>query len=132
MKYAYVVANILARTDDKILIVKKKGRDFWILPGGKRQEETLLACLLREISEELPLCSIKGHLDLLDEFDGFSPKEKWMKVILFGGCIEGNITPGAEIEDARWVPEKDIFSYPLSELTATILQKLLAEKGEVK
>lgn len=130
MNYVYDVANIISIRDGKILLVKKG--DFWILPGGKRNEnEDIGACIIRELSEELPKSKLVGGLVYFDKFFGKSPSGKDIKVVCCFGNIEGDISPAAEISDARWISREEIFSdykNSLSEITARIIVKLWRKK----
>ena len=125
--YEYEVVDVISIRDGKILLVKK--RDFWILPGGKREKrEFAHNCIVRELSEELPGCRLASRLVYFCHFQGRCPHGKKIRVRCYLGNIEGDISPGAEISDARWIPKGEIFSYPLSEITLQIVKKIFEEK----
>jgi ADP-ribose pyrophosphatase YjhB (NUDIX family) len=130
MYYEYVVIDVISIRDGRILLVKK--RDFWIFPGGKiNLGEDVYTCLVRELGQELPKSTLMGGLVYFDEFFGKSPSGKSIKVICYIGNVEGDILPAAEISDARWMSQEEIFSNSkdaISEITGSIIQKLIEEK----
>lgn len=54
MKKLRVIARALVVKDDKILLVRNKEANFWYPPGGgwEYDEETIIECVIREVSEE--------------------------------------------------------------------------------
>ncbi len=113
------VVAVIAIQDAHLLLVKKK--ETWILPGGKPDVgETDKACLLRELREELPGCTVTVH-SMLGSWAGRAPHtgdtiECWA----YFGKVEGDIHPSAEISDARWVPADELEQYLLSDVTGKI------------
>lgn len=130
MKYVYQVACVASIKNGKILLVKK--RDFWIFPGGKIESwEDVGACIHRELGEELPGSSLRGNLAYFGRFSGLTPSGKFIQIVCCFGNVEGDITPAAEITDAKWVSKEELLSeYKnfLSPITAKIIQKLLYKK----
>lgn len=126
MNELWNVANVIAIKEEKVLIVQK--RDFWILPGGKiNKGESIGKCLLRELGEELPKSNVFGAFVYFGRFVGKSPSGKDIKVVACFGKIEGDITPAAEISDARWASMSDILfvhKNSLTDVTARIIWKL--------
>ena len=54
MKRLRVLARVLVLKDNKILLVRNKGANFWYPPGGgwEYAEETITECASREVNEE--------------------------------------------------------------------------------
>lgn len=54
-KIKIVCRALIINGQNKILLVRKTGSDFWNLPGGKldADDESLQTCLIRELKEEL-------------------------------------------------------------------------------
>ncbi len=111
-----------------VLLVRKKNRDFWTLPGGKKaggesREETLV----REFSEELPRLRIEKNV-FLDSFIGTAPHGKYPLVayVYLVKTHNFNIKIGREIAEARWV--SDIKRYKTNNATFKIA-KLLHKQG---
>ncbi len=64
-----VTVRALIINEGKILLVQHHGSDFWSLPGGKVEAgETLKACLIREMKEELSAEAQVGALKFVNEF----------------------------------------------------------------
>lgn len=113
--------------DGKILLVKKI--ETWILPGGKpKVGEDDLACLKREIGEELSGLSL-ANCQYFDDFEGITPHrgdKLRAKVYLADIAHNKEIKPSGEISEVRWIskPEK----YVISEITQKIIEAL-RQKG---
>lgn len=115
-----VITAIIIR-DKKILLVRKK--QTWILPGGKPEPgETAVACLIRELEEELP------GLILIDtasykNFQGRSPHRKdIIRIKTYFAKIYGIFIPSAEINAAEWINNFD--HYTISDATQKCIESL--------
>jgi len=68
-----------AMIQDKSLVIvrkEKEGKSSWIFPGGKpEQRESDLACLIREIGEELPFLKVVENFEYYGTFRGISPNQ---------------------------------------------------------
>ena len=101
------IAGVVIR-DNKILLLKGKGYDYFWTPGGKiNGEESNEECLRRELKEEIgvSLVSIK----LFKEYDGvsfFNPEIKQRQVVYLIE-INGEIKPDAEIESYVWMSKEE-------------------------
>ncbi len=104
-----------------ILLVKKQ--ETWILPGGKSEiDETDTECILREISEELPFLVVQ-NLIFFGTFNGITPHSKKNRdAKVYFADVEGDITPSAEISEAKWI--KNTERYNLSDITQKIVLSL--------
>ena len=82
-------AVCIAAIQNRLLLLVRKG-ETWILPGGKpERHETNEACLIREVSEELPGCCVVD-LQPLGMWEGRTPHmgdiiQCWIYI----GTIEG-------------------------------------------
>ena len=123
--------GLLIFNDEKqILLVKKKGLDFLILPGGKPEPmESDHVCLRREIKEEIG-CELLDPIFYFDTFfdtpAGMSTDTQ-LKLMVFYGTVEGNPIPQAEIEEVVWW---DIFNYNDSRLAASLRNQVLPKAAE--
>ena len=89
---------------DRVLLVKKRGSDFLILPGGKPEKnETDAQTLSRELDEELG-CRVSEQLTFLGAFSDEAAGMPGVKVTvrLYAGSIVGTPIPHAEIDSLVW------------------------------
>jgi len=90
---------------DRVLLVKKRGSDFLILPGGKPEKnETDRQTLLRELDEELGCRLVSDQLTFLGTFSDEAAGMPGVKVTirLYSGSIVGTPIPHAEIDSIVW------------------------------
>lgn len=99
-------AGILIQ-DRKLLIVRSRGKSFFISPGGKIEpNETTQVALVRELKEEL---NIDVHVSDLSFFGTFfasviRQEDKYMQMdVFFVSKWKGEITPTSEIEEIKWI-----------------------------
>jgi 8-oxo-dGTP diphosphatase len=89
----------------RVLLVKKKGSDFLILPGGKPEKsETDAQALSRELEEELGCHVVSDQLTFLGTFSDEAAGMPGVKVTirLYAGSVIGTPIPHAEIESIVW------------------------------
>jgi len=90
---------------DRVLLVKKRGLDFLILPGGKPEKsETDAQTLSRELEEELGCHLLSGQLTFLGTFSDEAAGVPGVNVTirLYSGSVVGTPSPQAEIESIVW------------------------------
>lgn len=110
----HVTAGLI-RLDGKLLITKRpKGshmEGFWEFPGGKKEEnESLKACLEREIKEELGI-EIRADKLLLTVQHEYETR---LITLHFFNCTYLSGQPEAlEGQEARWVIPEDLTKYNL-------------------
>jgi len=102
--------------NDKILLVKGRGYDYFWTPGGKLKDgESHEEALKREIKEEIGADMIEAKF--YKEYDGFSffkPEQK-LNQMVYIAKIKGDIKPDMEIEDFIWFSKEDFANkkYPI-------------------
>jgi 8-oxo-dGTP diphosphatase len=90
---------------DRVLLVKKRGSDFLILPGGKPEKsETDTQALSRELQEELGCHLVPDQLTFLGTFSDEAAGMPGVRVTirLYAGSLVGTPIPHAEIESIVW------------------------------
>jgi 8-oxo-dGTP diphosphatase len=114
------VINAFAAREGRVLLVRK--HDVWIFPGGKLgPDETDGEGLFRECEEELPNANVHV-VALLGSVEGLTPFSKQQVLVIVYQCeITGDITPAAEISEARWHSLFEAFLLKLSPITRQIL-----------
>jgi 8-oxo-dGTP diphosphatase len=91
--------------DDCLLLVRKKGSTFYILPGGKPESgETDVQTLSREIDEELGCTVDAGRLTFLGAFSDAAAGMPGVEITirLYAGDLVGTPSPHAEIDTVLW------------------------------
>ncbi len=90
--------------NNKILVVRKRGTNLFIFPGGKVEEdETSGQTLKRELNEELGVRI--SNLRYFGTFVEPSALEENMEVELeiYFVDVEGKLNPELEIEEYKWI-----------------------------
>jgi 8-oxo-dGTP diphosphatase len=136
------VAAVMVR-DGKLLLIKRgvepsKGK--WSVPGGRVEwGETLIEAVKREVREEtgleIEVGQVAGVYDLVVQDSRFNVRgstneartgpqvthhsspitHHYVIIDYYATPIGGDLTPGDDAADARWVPLEDLDSYELTE-----------------
>src|ERR1700754_4612536 len=111
-------AKLVAVKRGKVLLVRRRSDGRWMFPGGrKRPRETDLACLRREIKEELPKLKL-GRLRLWKEVTAKNRRSgrKMSDAIFVTAKASGRLTIGdkKEIDKATWRKPRGIRLTPTS------------------
>lgn len=111
--------------EGRILLVRKRGTEIFILPGGKPEgDEDDLAALHREVNEELGCRIEPAGLQFEGAFtDQVAGKpDTTVTVRLYRGALAGEPQCRAEIEELRWISPAEVYGTPLApSLTNQIL-----------
>ena len=101
-----IAAAILVGKDGRILVVRKRGTQAFMQPGGKlEQHEDAAVALVRELREELGLVVDPSLPVYLGRFTAPAANEPGSDVEaeLFHIAIADDVMPLAEIEEAIWI-----------------------------
>ncbi|WP_300676259.1 NUDIX domain-containing protein [Nocardioides sp.] len=105
MKTITVSAVVFRDAEGRVLSVRKRGTDRFMLPGGKPEAgETPVETAVREISEELGITLSTSELALLGEFESEAANEPGhlLRSTVFTWPHPVEPVVAAEIEEARW------------------------------
>lgn len=106
MKLIHIAAALLIGADDRTLLVRKRGTQAFMQPGGKIEAgEPAVAALSRELEEELGLIVDPAQVRYLGSFAAPAANEPGFEVRceLFEVRIEVDVQPAAEIEEVLWI-----------------------------
>ena len=101
-----VVAALIRDGSGRVLLVRKRGTDAFMQPGGKRDVgESDVAALVREINEELGCQAVAGSARAVGVFKCAAANEPGfaLRAAVYSIEVEGVIMPRAEIDEALWV-----------------------------
>lgn len=101
-----IAAAILIGSDGQTLLVRKRGTQAFMQPGGKIDAgEQPVQALARELREELDLHIDPSKATYIGTFSGPAANEPGFVVEaqMFQLRIDVAVTPAAEIEEVRWI-----------------------------
>lgn len=109
-----VSAVIFQRSDARVLTVRKRGTEMFMLPGGKPESgESAADCARREALEELGTDLEPSDIEPFGEFDAPAANEAGFTVhadvFRASASVAAAIDPvaSAEIVEVRWVLPRD-------------------------
>lgn len=101
-----IVAAVVLNPAGETLLVRKRGTEIFMQPGGKLAAgETNLAALERELAEELGCGPERRSCRTLGSYSAPAANEPgWtVQAELFAVTLTGEVCPSAEIEEAVWI-----------------------------
>jgi 8-oxo-dGTP pyrophosphatase MutT (NUDIX family) len=116
----HIAAALLIGPDGRTLLVRKRGTQAFMQPGGKIEaQEQPVNALARELEEELGLLIDPAHATFLGQFSAPAANEPGcvVKAEIFLLTIDAEVTPAAEIEEVLWIDpatEGDVILAPLT------------------
>lgn len=131
-KLIHVSAVVLRDSDGEVLMVRKRGTDMWMNPGGKPEHgEDGAQCAVREVGEELGLLLDAARLEPLGERCAPAANEDgWTvtaQLYLWPEPVGRDVVPAAEIEALRWITPSDLPDATLAPLFVDGIAPLLGE-----
>ncbi|HEX8625617.1 MAG TPA: NUDIX domain-containing protein [Allosphingosinicella sp.] len=101
-----IVAAVVLNSGGETLLVRKRGTEAFMQPGGKLADgETNLVALERELAEELGCGMDRTSCRPLGKFSAPAANEPgWtVEAELFAVTLAGKVRPSAEIVEAVWI-----------------------------
>jgi len=119
-----IAAALLIGSDGQTLLVRKRGTQAFMQPGGKIDAgERPADALARELHEELNLRIEPGAAVYLGKFSAPAVNEPGFTVEaeLFQVQIDEPVSPAAEIEEVRWIDPAGDGGLVLAPLTRDLI-----------
>lgn len=122
------VAAVVFRDDEgRVLTVRKRGTERFMLPGGKPEPgEEFIDTAAREVDEELGLDVTRADLEPLAVFDSMAANEPGHRleshVFTYRGTLTQTPAVAAEIDELRWLTEAELRAPTGDLLLAPMLQ----------
>jgi 8-oxo-dGTP pyrophosphatase MutT (NUDIX family) len=120
VKVIRIAAALLIGADGRTLLVRKRGTQAFMQPGGKIDAgESAPIALVRELYEELGLQVLPEHAQFLGEFSAVAANEPGFEVNcqLYRLDIGQEVAPAAEIEEVVWIDAGNVDHLHLAPLT---------------
>jgi len=115
----------------RILLVRKRGTHYFMLPGGKAEAgETPLMTVKRELFEELAVELDDADLQWLGHFQAPAANEPghWVDAQVFVGKANESVRAQAEIEETAWLDLTAPGSHRLAPLLRETILPVLSER----
>ena len=119
-----IAAAVLMGLDGQTLLVRKRGTQAFMQPGGKIEaHEQPIHALVRELEEELALKIDPDSATYLGHFSAPAANEPGFEVWaeLFLILTEQAVTPAAEIEEVQWIDPASDGGLLLAPLTRDVI-----------
>ncbi|MDD1967986.1 NUDIX domain-containing protein [Pseudomonas putida] len=120
MKVIRIAAALLIGADGRTLLVRKRGTQAFMQPGGKIDAgESPAQALARELHEELGLVVAAEQAQFLGEFSAVAANEPGFEVNcqLYRLDVAQDVVPAAEIEEVVWIDAGSVDHLNLAPLT---------------
>lgn len=119
--YFYLAAAMIIDEQNRLLLVRKRNTQKFMLPGGKIDDgESAIEALIRELQEEIDLTISSQDAKFIEEYEAVAANEPGFRIQsqLFKITIPSHLTiqPQAEIEEIIWLKHHTILDLNLAPL----------------
>lgn len=118
--------------DRQFLVTRSFGKDFFIAPGGKLEnDETPVEALRREIEEEIQVKINTETLEHIGTFQAVAAGKENSIVEMYVYIIteyEGEISSSSEVEEIRWI-DTNTHDIEIGSIFEHDVMPLLKERG---
>ncbi|MBL0386877.1 8-oxo-dGTP diphosphatase [Tumebacillus sp. ITR2] len=130
-----LVVHCVIEQEDKVLMLQKPRRGWWVVPGGKVETgESLHEAVVREIGEETGLVlqdpELRGVFTILVEENG-QLVNHWMLFTFAAGSFTGELVSECEEGILEWVPLDEWMKRPMAEGDKRFLPQIREAEGLV-
>lgn len=129
------VTNCLYMNEDKVLLLQKPRRNWWVAPGGKMEQgESIRDAVIREYREETGIylrnADVKGIFTFIIK-DGDKIVSEWMMFTFFATEADGVSLTECEEGILEWHDLEEIKNLPMAEGDRHILEYMVHGKGTI-
>mgnify|MGYP005831272893 CR=1 FL=1 len=129
------VTNCLYMNEDKVLLLQKPRRNWWVAPGGKMEQgESIRDAVIREYREETGIylrnAVVKGIFTFIIK-DGDKIVSEWMMFTFFATEADGVNLTECEEGILEWHDLEEIKNLPMAEGDRHILEYMVHGKGTI-
>lgn len=129
------VTNCLYMNEDKVLLLQKPRRNWWVAPGGKMEQgESIRDAVIREYREETGIylrnADVKGIFTFIIK-DGDKIVSEWMMFTFFATEADGVNLTECEEGILEWHDLDEIKNLPMAEGDRHILEYMVHGKGTI-
>ena len=129
------MTNCLLQQDDKILLLQKPRRNWWVAPGGKMESgESVKDSVIREFREETGLYlqdpTLKGVFTFIIK-NGDVTENEWMMFTFYADKYDGQVYEESEEGHLSWQPADAIKDLPMAEGDRHLLDYVLRGNGMI-
>ncbi len=106
-----IAAACLIDDAGRLLLVRKRNTQAFMLPGGKAEPgEDAITALTRELEEELNLSLPANALQPLGQFRAAAANEAdtWIDASVFQARLPHSVSAAAELEELRWLAPGEV------------------------
>ncbi|MGM0845732.1 MAG: NUDIX hydrolase [Bacillota bacterium] len=129
------VTNCLYMNEDKVLLLQKPRRNWWVAPGGKMEQgESIRDAVIREYREETGIylrnADVKGIFTFIIK-EGDKIVSEWMMFSFFATEADGVNLTECEEGILEWHDLEEIKNLPMAEGDRHILEYMVHGKGTI-